>query len=105
MDVEIQTHDVEMQPTWQALIDKRLAVIAARYPSVLRVHVTLKHGRHHRLGVEEAAIVANVAGGTLRTAKQEAEMTAAVHAALDVLERKLAGHHVARRHLEKAPGP
>lgn len=32
-------------------------------------------------------------------------MHAAVHAALDALERELAAHHEKRRHFGKAPGP
>src|SRR3990170_658058 len=53
MDVEIQTHHVDMQPDWRALIDERLARLAERYPKLIRVHVTLRHGRHHLRGVEE----------------------------------------------------
>jgi ribosomal subunit interface protein len=104
MDVEIQTQHVEMQPEWRALIDQRLARLAERYPTLSRVHVTLKHGRHHLRGVEEVDIVATCPGATVRAAKQEAEMRDAVHAALDVLERQLAAHHEERRHFGKAPG-
>lgn len=104
MDIEIQTVQIEMQPQWRALIEERLARLAARYPELIRVHVTLKHGGHHRLGTEEVDIVANCAGATLRTAKQEEHVRDAVHAALDALERELAGRHEARRHFGKAPG-
>ena len=104
MDVEIQTQHVTMQPEWRALIDERLACLAERYPQLIRVHVTLKHGRHHLRGTEEVDIVATCPGATLRAAKQEEEMRDAVHAALDVLERKLAAHHEERRHFGKAPG-
>lgn len=97
MDVEIQTRDVDMQPEWRALIDQRLARLADRYPKLTRVHVTLKHGRHHVHGVEEVDIVAGCAGATIRAAKQEGEMRDAVHAALDVLESQLAAYHEQRR--------
>ena len=105
MDVEIQTQHVDMQPEWRALIDERLARLAERYPRLIRVHVTLRHGRHHLRGAEEVAIVATYPGATLRTAKQEEEMRDAVHAALETLERELAAHHEERRHFGKAPGP
>jgi ribosomal subunit interface protein len=104
MDIEIQTIQVEMQPEWRALIEGRLARLATRYPELIRVHVTLKHGGHHRVGAEEVDVVANCAGATLRAAKQEEHMRDAVHAALDALERELGAHHEARRHFGKAPG-
>jgi ribosomal subunit interface protein len=104
MDIEIQTVQVEMQPEWRALIEDRLARLGARYPELIRVHVTLKHGRHHRVGTEEVDIVANCAGATLRAAKEEERMRDAVHAAIDALERELVTHHETRRHFGKAPG-
>jgi ribosomal subunit interface protein len=104
MDIEIQTQHVEMLPEWRTLIDARLAHFGERYPELIRVHVTLKHGRHHRHGTEEVDVVATCSGATLRAAKQEEEMRAAVHAALDALERELAQHHAARRHVGKVPG-
>ena len=105
MDIEIQTQHVAMQPEWRALIEERLARLGERYPKLVRVHVTLKHGRHHLRGAEEVDIVATYPGATLRAAKQEEEMRDAVHAALDALERELAAHHEERRHFGKAPGP
>jgi ribosomal subunit interface protein len=105
MDVEIQTQHVEMQPEWSALIDERLARLAERHPELIRVHVTLKHGRHHQHGADEVDIVATYPGATLRAGKEEEEMRDALHAALDVLERELAAHREQRRHFGKAPGP
>jgi ribosomal subunit interface protein len=105
MDIEIQTREIDMQPAWRAIIDERLARLAERYPELIRVHVTLRHGRHHLHGMEEVDIVAKFPGITLRAAKQEEEMQAAVHAALDALERQLTHHHEERRHFGKAPGP
>jgi ribosomal subunit interface protein len=104
MDLEIQTVHVDMQPEWRALIEDRLGRLAARFPELLRAHVTLKHGGHHHLGSEEVDIVANCAGATLRAAKQEEYLRDALHAALDALERELVAHHEARRHFGKAPG-
>jgi ribosomal subunit interface protein len=105
MDIEIQTQHIDMQPEWRDLIDQRLARLAERYPKLIRVHVTLKHGRHHLRGVEEVDIVGTYPGATFRTAKQEEEMRDAIHAALDSLEREVAAHHEKRRHFGKAPGP
>jgi ribosomal subunit interface protein len=104
MDIEIQTQQVVMQPEWRSLIEERLARLAERYPKLIRVHVTLKHGRHHLRGTEEVDIVATCPGATLRAAKQEEEMRDAVHAALDALERQITAHHEERRHFGKAPG-
>jgi ribosomal subunit interface protein len=105
MDVEIQTQHIDMQPEWRAIIEQRLERLGARYPEILRVHVTVRHGGHHRLGTEEVDIVANCAGGTLRAAKQEGHVRDAVHAALDALERELAAHHETRRHVDKPINP
>jgi ribosomal subunit interface protein len=93
----IQTQHVALQPEWRALIEERLARLAERYPELIRVHVTLRHDRHHRSGVEEVDILATRAGRTLRAAKQEETMRDAIHAALDAVERELAAHHEAHR--------
>ena len=103
MDIDIETQHVEMRPEWRTLIDERLARLAERFPRLIRVHVTLKHGRHHLGGVEEVDVVATYPGATLRAAKQEEEMRDAVHAALDALERELASHHERQRHFAKVP--
>jgi ribosomal subunit interface protein len=105
VDLEIQTQHVAMQPEWRALIEERLLRLAERYPKLVRVHVTLKHGRHHLRGAEEVDIVATYPGATIRAAKQEEEMRDAVHAALDAFERELVKHHEERRHFGKPPGP
>jgi ribosomal subunit interface protein len=92
MDIEIQTQHVEMQPEWRTLIEERLARLAERYPKLIRVHVTLKHGPHHAHGAEEVDIVATYPRATLRAGKREEGMRDAVHAALEALERQLAEH-------------
>ena len=105
MDLEIQSQHVPMQPEWRAFVDERVARLGERYPELIRVHVTLKRGRHHQQGADEVDVVANVAGVTLRAAKQKERMLDALHAALDALERELASHHEERRHFGKSPGP
>jgi len=102
MDVEIQTQGVEMHPEWRTFIATRIALLEERYPELLRVHVTLRHGQHHRSGTEEVAIVATSTGGTLRADKQEERMLDAIHAAFHAFERQVHDHHEQRRHVEKS---
>ncbi len=104
MDLEIQTQHVTMQPEWLELIEKGVEKLAKRHPRVTRVHVTLKHGQHHRQGQEEADILANVPGRTLRVAKQEETMTVALHAGLEALERELDEYAAEVRRFGKPPG-
>jgi ribosomal subunit interface protein len=97
MDVEMQTQQTAMQAGWSDLIEQRLARLARRHPRLIRVHVTLKHGGHHRGGAEEVDVLASCPGATLRAAKREPRMQDAVHAALDAIERELAAHRAGRR--------
>jgi ribosomal subunit interface protein len=96
MNVEIQTRHVTMEPAWKALIDERLAKLTERFPELLRVHVTLRRDGHHQHGSDEVDVVANVSGTTLRAAKRREDVLAALHVALDALERELANHHSER---------
>lgn len=104
MDLEIQTQHVTMQPEWLELIEKGVAKLAERHPRLVRVHVTLKHDRHHLRGQEEVDILANVPGRTLRVAKQEETMTAALHAGFDALARELDEYAAELRRFGKSPG-
>ena len=97
MDVEIQTQHIAMHAGWSALIEERLARLARHHPRLIRVHVTLKHGGHHRGGAEEVDVLASCPGATVRAAKREPRMQDAVHAALDAIERELAAHRAGRR--------
>ncbi len=104
MELEIQTQHVTMRREWLELIEKGVAKLAERHPRLVRVHVTLKHGRHHRQGQEEADILANVPGRTLCVAKQEETITAALHAGFDALERELDEYAAELRRFGKPPG-
>lgn len=104
MDLEVQTEHIDLDPAWRDLIERQAARLAARYPEVLRLHVTLRHGGHHQHGLEEAAIVANVEGATLRADKQEEAIRAAIHASFRAIIVELDRHHRERRHVEKSPG-
>jgi ribosomal subunit interface protein len=105
VDLEIQSQHVDVAPAWRQLIEDRAAKLAARYPELMRLHVTLRRGRHHRSGIDEVDVVANVPGRSLRAAKEEEDMTAALRAALVSIERELRGYHEQRRHFGKVPGP
>jgi len=105
VDLEIRTQNVTLQPEWRTLIEQRIARLESRYPELMRLQVTLKHGEHHQQGFEEASILASAAGTSLRAGKQKEDMGAALHAALDAIERELDAHHDRRRHFVKAPGP
>jgi ribosomal subunit interface protein len=93
MEIEVQTQGIAMEPAWSALLEERLDKLAARYAELVRVHVTLRHGRHHVQGVEEVDVVATVPRRTLRAAKRRATMGSALRAALDALEHELARYH------------
>lgn len=92
MELEIQTRQIELDPAWRDLIEHQAQRLSARYPEMLRLHVTLRHLPHHRRGTEEVALVANVAGVTLRADKQEEHVHTAIHAAFEALGAELDRH-------------
>ena len=104
MDLEIQTRRTELDPSWRDLIERSVARLQERYPEMLRLHVTLRHGMHHRLGSEVVSLLANVEGATLRVKKQEEDVPAALRAAFAALEIELGRHQSGRRHVTKSPG-
>ncbi|HEX7126890.1 MAG TPA: HPF/RaiA family ribosome-associated protein [Thermodesulfobacteriota bacterium] len=107
MDVEIenQCRDIPLQESWRTLIDARVRDLETRYPRMVRLHVTLKHDRHHRQGADEVALLALMPGRTLRVDKVGEKMTDALHAAFEVLERELAEYAERLRRFGKPPGP
>jgi cold shock CspA family protein/ribosome-associated translation inhibitor RaiA len=105
MDLEIQTRHIALDPNWRDLIDRFTTRLSRRYPEMLRLHVTLRHGRHHQAGFEAAVLVANVEGTTLRAEKQEEDVRAALRAAFGALEVELERYHRERRRVIKSPGP
>lgn len=104
MELEIQTRQIDLDPDWRDLIDRLAGRLVARYPEMLRLHVTVTHGLHHRRGFEEVALVANVEGATLRADKQEEHVRRALHAAFGALALELGRHHRERRRVTKSPG-
>ncbi|HET7224759.1 MAG TPA: HPF/RaiA family ribosome-associated protein [Candidatus Eisenbacteria bacterium] len=104
MDLEIQTEHIELDPNWRDLIETLANHVEARYPELLRLHVTLKHGPHHRVGFEDVALVANVEGRTFRAEKREEKVRAAIHAAFHALDIEMERYHQERRRVTKPPG-
>lgn len=104
MDLEIQTRHAELDPTWRDLIEQQVAKLTEKYPELMRVHVVLGHTRHHREGLEDVSIVANVRGTTLRAAKQAEQAPDALHAAFAALAKELQRFHEKRRRIVKHPG-
>ena len=89
MDLEIQTRRLDMEPAWRTLIEQQAGRLGERHPELLRMHVTLSHGRHHRRGYEAASIVANLAGTTLSAAKEEASVRMAIQSAFMAIAREI----------------
>jgi CspA family cold shock protein len=105
MDIEIQTQQIDLDPTWRDLIERLATGLVSRYPEVLRLHAKLRHGGHHRRGFETVSLVANVEGVTLCAEKEEEDVRAAVRAAFAALGTELERHHRERRRVVKNPGP
>jgi len=78
MELEIQTQQIDLDPDWRDLIERLAGRLQTRYPEMLRLHVTVRHGPHHRRGLEEVSLVANVSGVTLRADKQEEQVRTAL---------------------------
>jgi len=97
MELEIQTQQIDLDPDWRDLIERLAGRLQTRYPEMLRLHVTVRHGPHHRRGLEEVSLVANVSGVTLRADKQEEQVRTALHSAFDALASELEHHHRERR--------
>lgn len=104
IDLEIQGHQTVVDLRCRDLIEGHAAEWAERFPEVLRVHATLHHGRHHRLGADRIALVANYPGHVLRVEKSGEQMVDAVHAGLLAMERELRRAQDARRRITKTPG-
>jgi ribosome-associated translation inhibitor RaiA len=103
MDLEIQTRQIELDPAWRDLIERLANGLSARYPELLRLHVTLTHLPHHRRGLEEVALLANTNRAALRTDKRAEHVRTAIHSAFRALSVELQRHHRERREVKGAP--
>lgn len=97
-DLEIQTRQIDLDPRWRDLIEGAANGLAGRFPELLRLHATLGHGRHHKRGLEHAALVVNVPDSIVRVSKDEERMTDAIRAVFDAATRDLDRYHRRRRH-------
>lgn len=104
MDLEIQTQQQGLDPTWRDLIEQMAAGIGERYPDTIRLHVTLKHTPKHRNGSETVTLLANTEGRVLRAEKTAEYVRDAIHAAFDAFEIELERQHEQRRQVTKNLG-
>ena len=104
MKLEIQGRLVVVDPDWRQLIEHRAEQIRRRFPEVLRLNITIDHGRHHRTGTEDVLLLAHAKGAPVRAARTEKDVRTAIQAAFDALTVELARHHAALRHVTKRSG-
>lgn len=104
-DLEIQTRHIRLDPRWRDLIEEEAARFAERFPRLVRLHVTMSHHAGHRMGTQEAALVANVPSRTIRVTKQAERMLDALRAAFRAAERSYADKRRMRRSRTRARPP
>jgi ribosome-associated translation inhibitor RaiA len=103
LEVEIQCRHVDLDPTWRDRIERRVARWAERLPDLMRVHVTLLHGGHHRLGTEEAMASVFLRGSTPYARKRAKTMTVAIREMLAALDEELRDVREERREQHRIP--
>jgi ribosome-associated translation inhibitor RaiA len=101
-DLEIQTRRVRLDPRWRDLIEEEAARFSERFPKLIRLHVTMSHHPGHRLGTQEAALVANVPSRTIRVTKRAEQMLDALRSAFRAAERAYADKRRMRRSRSRA---
>jgi cold shock CspA family protein/ribosome-associated translation inhibitor RaiA len=104
MDLQIRTQHTDLDPMWRHIVEHAAQRFGERYPELLRMHVTLRHGRH-RHGTEAVTVLANTAHRAVSVSKEGEEVPDALHAALGVLEEELDRYHRERRRVTKSPNP
>jgi ribosomal subunit interface protein len=94
MELQLQSHDIELHPALRELIEHSAARLGEHYPDfLLRLHATVRGTPHHRTGSHAVALLANVKGGVLRAEKSAELPRQAIHEAFEALERELRRHH------------
>lgn len=101
MQIDINVQHSELDPRWQAMIQRRAAKLTDFCKDIVRLHVTLVHSTHHLHGNEEVRLLAGVPNDTLRVHKTQADMGDALHAAFSAMERELEGWADRRKHHKK----
>jgi cold shock CspA family protein len=104
MDLQVQTRDTELDPAWRDLVERAAQRVGEHYPEVLRLHVTLRQGRH-RHGAAQVTVLANAVHRTMSVSKEKEEVPDALHAAFHALEEQLDQLHKERRQVVKSPNP
>ena len=99
MELQLQSHAIELDPASRELLEHSAARLDGRYPDfLLRLHATVRRTPHHRTGSHTVTLLANVKGGVLRAEKVGREVwyrpdPAPVRAALDAVEDYLRSNH------------
>lgn len=97
MEIEIQSQHTEVLPAWRTVVEATAEKLASRFPEMLRLHVTFRHGGHHQHGDEEVHVLANTAGKVFSVTKRKELPLEALHASLDAIEREIVTHHQERK--------
>lgn len=105
LDLEIQTRRIDLDPRWRDHVEEEAARFADRFPELIRIHVTLSHHPHHRMGTEEAALVANLPGRTIRITKRAEHMLDALRAVFHAALRTISEKRRARGRRGRARAP
>src|SRR5512134_3260387 len=94
MELQLQSHAIELDPASRELVEHSAARLDGRYPDfLLRLHATVRRTPHHRTGSHTVTLLANVKGGVLRAEKSAELPRQAIHAAFEALEHELRRHH------------
>jgi ribosomal subunit interface protein len=88
MNLDIETEHIAMRPEWHRIIDAWVEQCRHHHPKVVGIDVTLRHGDRRDSG-EQVDAMATACGQTLRATRRAPAMTAALHDALDALEKEV----------------
>jgi len=105
MDLEISTQHIVVHPRCRQMIDRQLTKLNGKGATLLRVHVTLVHSRHHTRGNEEVRVLATTPGRVLRVQKSRANIGDAIRAAFVALGKEIEADTAHRRSPERSYGP
>lgn len=93
MELQLQSHDVELDPALRDLIERSAARMGEHFTDLLlRLHATVKSTPHHRKGAFTVTLLANAKSGVLRAEKSGEQPREAIHAAFEALEHELRRH-------------
>lgn len=97
MQIDIEGRHTEIQESWRALIERKLAKFE-HYPNeITHARITITHNPHHHLGDNQVQIVLSAAGQTFTVKKTGAQIPAVLRAALAAAEREIDAYHSYRQ--------